>query len=215
MASQSRRLQILFGLASTLLITFLPIGLLGRKFSGLGPLWGNEVLFWVLVAAALLYVKFIERRPFASIGIRPPGIVDMLLAIVVGVAMVAGIVFIYSVIFPVLHLTMNAGVMNRLLAAPFWYRFLLVTRAAVSEEILFRGYPIERLEELTGRRWLAALLSCAAFTYAHLASWGAAQLIIAGFGGLLLTALYLWRRNLWANMLAHFIADGAGFLLPH
>ena len=55
----------------------------------------------------------------------------------------------------------------------------------------------------------------AAFTYAHLAGWGAAQLIVAGSGGVVLTALYLWRRNLWVNMLAHWIADGAGFLLSH
>jgi membrane protease YdiL (CAAX protease family) len=55
-------------------------------------------------------------------------------------------------------------------------------------------------------------VTVAAFTYAHLASWGGAQLIIACYGGVLLTILYLWRRNLWANMIAHWIADGAGFL---
>ena len=69
--------------------------------------------------------------------------------------------------------------------------------------------------EPTGSRMLAALVSCAVFTYAHLGNWGAAQLIVAGYGGVVLTALYLWRRNLWANMLAHWIADGAGFLLSH
>jgi membrane protease YdiL (CAAX protease family) len=47
----------------------------------------------------------------------------------------------------------------------------------------------------------------------HLSSWGVAQLIVAGYGGLLLTILYLWRRNLWANMLAHWLADAAGFLV--
>ena len=26
---------------------------------------------------------------------------------------------------------------------------------------------------------------------------------------------FLWRRNLWANILTHWLADGAGFLLPH
>jgi membrane protease YdiL (CAAX protease family) len=32
------------------------------------------------------------------------------------------------------------------------------------------------------------------------------------YGGIVLAILYFLRRNLWANMLAHFIADGAGFL---
>jgi membrane protease YdiL (CAAX protease family) len=38
---------------------------------------------------------------------------------------------------------------------------------------------------------------------------------VAGYGGVILAVLYLWRRNLWANMLAHWISDGAGFLLFH
>jgi membrane protease YdiL (CAAX protease family) len=64
--------------------------------------------------------------------------------------MVVGIVLIYSVVFPALHLQMNTGQMSHLLATPFWYRLMLVTRAAFAEETLFRGYPIERLKELTG-----------------------------------------------------------------
>ena len=122
---------------------------------------------------------------------------------------------IYNIVFPLLHLRMNVGEMQTLMATPFWYRFFLVTRAAVAEETLFRGYPIERLDELTGRRWPAAVISWAAFTIAHLGTWGWTQLIVAGFGGILLTGLYLWRGNLWANIIAHWIADGAGFLLPH
>lgn len=213
--SATRRTLILIGLIPTLIITFVPLGKLGRAYSGLGELWGNEVLFWALVLVILLYVAFIERRPLSSIGFRMPGIVDLLLGLVTGVLMVVGIVLIYFKLFPLFHLQANAHVMSKILQTPFWYRFMLVTRAAVSEEILFRGYPIERIQEWTGSRWLAAALSWTAFTYAHLAGWGAAQLIVAGFGGVLLTALYLWRRNLWANMLAHWIADGAGFLLSH
>jgi membrane protease YdiL (CAAX protease family) len=89
----------------------------------------------------------------------------------------------------------------------------LVTRAAIAEELLFRGYPISRLEELSGSRVLAAVVSWAGFTYAHLSYWGAAQLIVAGWGGLILTLLFLWRRNLWTNILAHWLTDAAGFLL--
>jgi membrane protease YdiL (CAAX protease family) len=109
---------------------------------------------------------------------------------------------------------MNASEMSSILNTPFWYRFLLVTRAAVAEETLFRGYPIGRIREWSGSRMLAGVITWAAFTYAHLGGWGWPQLIVAGFGGLLLTVLFLWRRNLWANVLAHWLADGAGFLLP-
>lgn len=213
--TRQRSIQIIIGLLLSLGAGLLPLGTWGRTYSGLGRLVGNEVLWWVAVIVILFYVMFVERQPFASIGFRKPKILDLVLAVIAGILMVAGIVFIYSVVFPALHLTINAGVMRYLLETPFWYRLMLVTRAAVAEELLFRGYPIERVGELTGSRTLAALVSWAAFTYAHLSSWGAAQLIVAGYGGVVLTALYLWRRNLWANMLAHWIADGAGFLLPH
>lgn len=211
---KKRAPQIVIGLLLSLGVALLPLGDWGREYSGLGHLLGGEALWWIAVVVLLLYIALVERRPFLSIGFRRPGILDIVLAVVAGILLVAGIVVIYSVVFPLLHLQMNAGEMKSLLSTPFWYRFLLVTRAAVAEELLFRGYPIPRLSEISGSRLIAALLSWAAFTYAHLSSWGAAQLIVAGYGGAVLTILFLWRRNLWANMLAHWIGDGAGFLLP-
>jgi uncharacterized protein len=79
--------------------------------------------------------------------------------------------------------------------------------------LFYRGFAIERLTELAHLRWLAAALSLAAFTYAHIGFWGWTHLIVAAFGGLTLTALYLWRRDLASNMIAHFFTDAVGFLL--
>jgi membrane protease YdiL (CAAX protease family) len=208
------RLTAVMGLIYLLVATFAPLGSWGRHLFGreLGPNWGGEILWWILTFGLYTYVLGLEARPLSSIGFRRPRVLDIVLAVITGLLMVAGIVAIYSLVFPLLHLQANMKEMGKLLHTPFWYRVLLVTRAAVAEETLFRGYPIERLGEWSGSRLLAGVVTCAAFTYAHLSSWGAAQLIIAGYGGVLLTILYLWRRNLWANMLAHWIADGAGFL---
>lgn len=209
------RTLLIVGLLLNLFLALAPLGTWSDRLFGKKHLIGHEVFWWCGVLLMLGYVAFVEHRRMSSIGFQRPGIVDLVLAVVAGILMVVGITVIYYVVFPALHLKMNTGVMSSLLATPFWYRFLLVTRAAVSEEILFRGYPIERLLELTKSRTVAAILPWAAFTYAHLAGWGWAQLIVAGYGGVLLTILYFWRRNLWANMLAHWIADGAGFLMPH
>ena len=99
------------------------------------------------------------------------------------------------------------------MATPFWWRLASVIRAAVGEEILFRGYAIERGRELAGSRTAAAFLSWLVFTLAHIGPWGWGHLFIAGFGGLTFTLLYLWRRRLLVNVIAHFIVDGAGVLL--
>ena len=210
-----RRVQIWIGLLLTLGVGLLPLGTWGSRLGVLGPVASTETFWWVAVAVVLLYVRLVERRPLASVGFRKFGIVSLISGIITGILLVVGVVVIYGYVFPLLHLHMNIGEMGKLLATPFWYRFALVTRAAVAEELLFRGYPIERLEELTSSRWVAALVSWAAFTYTHLSGWGAPQLIVAGYGGALLTILYVWRRNLWVNMIAHWIGDAAGFLMPH
>lgn len=210
--SNTRRAQILAGLLLTLGVANLPLGTWGGHLKVFGPLLSHEVLWWLAVGILLLYLLRVERLPLSSIGFRRPKLRDILIAVVTGILTVVGIVVIYSFVFPLLHLHQNAREMNTLLRYPFWYRLLIVTRAAVAEEILFRGYPIERMEELTGSHLVAGVVSWAVFTIAHLTSWGWAQLIVAGFGGVLLTVLYVWRRNIYANMIAHWVADGAGFL---
>lgn len=198
-----------------LFATFAPLGTWGQHLfgRGLGPNYSREILWWLLILAVYAHVLLVERRALSSIGFRRPRPLDLLLGAVTGLLLIAGMVAIYSVVFPLLHLQINARVVGMLKHTPLGYRVLLVTRAAVAEETLFRGYPIERLQEWSGSRLLAGSLTWAAFTYAHLSTWGAAQLIVAGYGGLLLTVLYLWRRNLWVNMIAHWMADGIGFLV--
>jgi membrane protease YdiL (CAAX protease family) len=100
-----------------------------------------------------------------------------------------------------------------ILSQPYWFRVLLVLRAAVVEEILFRGYMIEKVRQLTGSAVLAVAVSVLTFTFAHYAGWGAVQLLPVFGAGTVLALLYVWRRDLPSNMLAHFLTDGAGFLL--
>jgi membrane protease YdiL (CAAX protease family) len=188
---------------------------LGERFAPGGDLASliiHEAVWWVLVAIVLAYVLLIERRPLSSLGFKRPDWQTFAFAIPVGVLMVVIIVGSYAVIFPALGLKVNAGAMSKIMATPLWYRVLLVTRAAVGEELIYRAYPIERVSALTGSRAAGLAFSVLAFTVAHLSYWGWAQLIPVAVGGLLLGLFYLWRRDVISNMIAHFIADGSGFL---
>ncbi len=175
---------------------------------------GAKIYFWLLAAVVLLYVLVVERRSLSSIGFHMPGIGDIGAAVLVAIVSVVGIGLIFNFVFPALHAeTLTGGASAVLFTAPFWARFWVVTRAAFTEEILFRGYGTERLGKWAGSFWFAGLVTWAIFTYAHLAAWGWAELLAAGWAGALITLLYLWRRNLWANILCHWLIDGAGFLL--
>ncbi len=212
--SPSRRVQIAFGLVLALVLPLCHLGDIGRRFSGLGPLWGGEILWWILVAVIILYVTRAEHRPLASIGFRVPRAADIGLAVAAAIVMIGLIGVIFTVVLPALHLSVSRQ-LNAARGAPILFRLVQVTRAAVAEEITFRGYGYERIQEISGSRWLAAISTWALFTIAHLSSWGWGQVIIAAAGGLILTLLYVWRRNLWANMIAHWLTDASAFLAPH
>jgi membrane protease YdiL (CAAX protease family) len=202
----------LIGLLFTLGFAAVPLSKWYDEYAGVGHLLGYELIWWTAVAAVLVYGRLVERRPLASIGFHSPGKADIFVAILAGVVMLAGLAGIYYYLFPALHLSEDKQ-MNQLMATPFWWRFISVIRAAVGEEVLFRGYAIERTQELTGSVKVAAVLTWAVFTLEHVGPWGWAHLFLAGFGGGILTLLYLWRRNLWVNIIAHFIVDGAAVLL--
>jgi membrane protease YdiL (CAAX protease family) len=172
----------------------------------------REAVWWSLAIAMLLYVRFVERRPLVSIGLRRPTIATFAIGSGVALLLFASVIAIYAVAFPMLGLTMNrqatAGITHHTLA----FQVLLALRAAFVEEILYRGYPIARIAEATGRRWIAALVSIAVFTAAHAGYWGTAQLLVIAPAAVVLALLFLWREDLVCNMTAHFLVDLAGFI---
>ena len=173
----------------------------------------RELVFWLMAALLLAYVLIGERRPLRSIGLAKPDWKSIAWAVGSAAVAVTGLALIYLVILPALGQPAAEKQIGEVKALPLWFLIGLVTRAAVFEELCYRGFAIERIAELSGRRWLAALVALALFTFAHLDYWGWTHLIVAGYGGLVLTALYLMRGDLASNMLAHGLTDCVGFLL--
>lgn len=205
------RILILIGLLIALGLPFAPLGSWGKAYSGLGPLWGGEAAWAAFFLVILLYVLFVERRPLSSIGFRRPKAWDVVIGIAAMVAIVVGDAVI-STVEARLHLAVKPQI-AALLATPLSYRAFIAVRAAVVEETAFRGYGLERITDLTGSRWLAAVITFALFTLAHYPGGGLALALAAACGGLVLTLLYLWRRNLWTTILAHWLTDAVGLLL--
>lgn len=173
----------------------------------------REAIWWAVAAIILIWLRLAERLPFSSIGFRRPTWKTIVFGIAAFVLLIAILALEYAVLVPLLHIhgDRTAAVRQSILDTPLWYRVISVLRAAVVEEILFRGYLIEKVRQLTRSTVLAVVVSVAAFTYAHLAGWGIVHLIPVAGGGLVLALLYVWRRDLPSNMLAHFLVDGAGF----
>jgi membrane protease YdiL (CAAX protease family) len=172
----------------------------------------RELIPWAVACFVIVWVLLVERQPLASIGLRMPDKPSLRLACWTAAFISAVMVIQFFVVLPLLGLTHAAEQRQQILALPWWMRFMTVVRAAVTEEIIYRGFMIERLLWLTRSRAAALIISVLAFAAAHLRGWGPSQLVPVAIGGVALGVLYLWRRNLPANVLAHFITDGAGFL---
>jgi membrane protease YdiL (CAAX protease family) len=87
-----------------------------------------------------------------------------------------------------------------------WVPFLIVVRRAFIEELFYRGYAIGRLQALTGRRTFAVGVSLLAFALSYYRE-GEHGMIIALLAGAVLTAVYLYKRNLWITIIARFLTD--------
>jgi len=89
--------------------------------------------------------------------------------------------------------------------------------AAFGEEMVYRGYLINRVADLVGRDrrgWIATtLLVSVVFGVAH-ASQGTSGMIVEGFSGLWLALFYLGsRRNLWIPIIVHGVSNTFDFTL--
>lgn len=91
---------------------------------------------------------------------------------------------------------------------------LLVVLISISEEIIFRGYMILRFTAVSRSRLFAVLLSTLIFTSGH-GYEGVSGMAAVFLMGLVLSAVYLWRKSLVAPMVMHFIQDFLGiFVVP-
>jgi membrane protease YdiL (CAAX protease family) len=91
------------------------------------------------------------------------------------------------------------------------------TLAAFGEELVFRGYLMNRVADLVGsNRWgwlLSLIVASILFGITHLYQ-GMSGIIVITLHGLLLGTLYLATgRNLWVPIIAHGLNDTVGFLL--
>ncbi len=175
----------------------------------------REATWWFRALILLLWLRYVEHLPLLSVGLRKPTGKTFLYGILAGIVLTAIMTIQYAVIVPLFHLDAARSIAARqsIVSDPFWERLLSVLRAAVVEEIIFRGYIIEKVRQLTGSITLAVIVSIAVFTYGHLSGWGAVHLIPVCASAIVLALLYVWRRDLPCNMIGHFIVDGVGFLL--
>ena len=164
-----------------------------------------ELAFWLLLLVMILWIYFVEKRTIASIGWKKMTI--KLTFVAIGFGLVLFIAFgIATTVIQKLGLELNQEVAEMISGKSIPVLFLLALRAGVVEEVLYRGYAFERIYELTKSKWVAGLVPLIMFMLVHL-TWGIGHLLFIFIAGGLLTLMYVSKRNLAVNIIAHFTVD--------
>ena len=166
-------------------------------------------MFFVLI---LYWVPRVERNDMASVGVTS----FRLRHLVVGIGA-------YIVAFVPISLTSYVlstfGLPTLRSLQPTLRGYQVVTliglflTGPVLEEFLYRGYLIERLTSLLGRRWLAGLVSWLAFTVVHLRFVGLVPMIEIGVMSAVLVLLYFREQSLWPCVVLHALNSAFAYLI--
>ena len=165
-----------------------------------------QALYCAMAGLLLWIVLRVERLPLTSIGLKRP----TWLTVVSGIGLLLVSSFVVAPLtVPLQEALGTEGVqagLDQLASMPTWFRVVVGLTGGMIEEFFYRGYAIERLATITGRPWLGGLISAVVFGLAHIPEWGLGFALAADMPfSLVMTAFYLWRRDLLANMLAHSI----------
>jgi membrane protease YdiL (CAAX protease family) len=168
-----------------------------------GSIVTRELAILAITAIVLWIVVSRERLPLSSIGLRFDRF-GRSIAWGFGLAVAAFAVLAVCLVgFSALgiHYGEGAGISRALPVT-----LLAVTRAGISEEVLYRGFALERLKSLTESRWIAAGVTLVLFAAFHFRQ-GMAGVFLAFLLGGVFTAFYLWKRDLVAAITGHFLVD--------
>jgi len=165
----------------------------------------RELAMFLIVAALLWIVAKREGLPFTSLGAGGGRTGRSLLWGLLGaVGCAVGLVACLGLIsYFGLHF---GGDGKSQFSAPLWATFITVVRAAVVEEVCYRGYAIDRLQRLGAGTWVAVAVPLVIFAGAHYRQ-GVGGVLIALVMGGVLSILFLKRRDLTAVITAHFLVD--------
>jgi CAAX protease family protein len=173
---------------------------------------GFSLMFWfsllvlpVLLGLYALLTRLFEQRPLGSVGFafHPRWKSELAIGLIAGTVMMLAVAAA-EVLLGVASFSRAPEPAGKTFLAGVFV-FLLFVAAAADEELVFRGYPFQRLVELAGPV-IAVIVVAALFGAAHLRnpfqSW--ISTLNTALVGVLLAICYLRTRALWLPLGIHF-----------
>lgn len=161
-------------------------------------------IHWAVALIVLGIAVRGEGLSLTQLGFRRPSLIDLGYIIVTSVA----ILLVYSVTPPLIEalglpVRENGGLVSS--STGFGVAIAYATTIGIVEEVLYRGYPIERLLMYTDSSLVAGGTTWIVFTAAHAMSWPLGNLLQTSLVAAILTVVYLRRRTLAPVVGAHVL----------
>jgi len=164
----------------------------------------RQLVVFLMLGALLVLIRKGEGLPFSSIGWHTDRLGNAALWGLLGIVLSAMGLAVCLGIAKLMHWTVGDHHPTTF-KPPLWAVTIAMLRAGITEEAFFRGYALTRLLSLTGSKWAAIVLTLVPFALLHYRQ--GPGILIASVGGLIMTGVFLKRRNLPAVMFAHSTVD--------
>jgi membrane protease YdiL (CAAX protease family) len=190
-----------------------PILLLTTKITGRNSLaWPFRLSLWAVAGVAIGIARFTTHGD-GSLGWMAPSWRTAFGAATasVGTLVAAPILNYIQDKFGKQNIFRNVTFME-IISLSIPYRLFLVVTAAVTEEIVYRGFAIGVGENILGSRALAVALSLLVFVAAHF-RWGLAHMLSVLWAAIVLTTLFVVTYDLLACIAAHAALDLIGLVI--
>ncbi|MBX3085777.1 MAG: CPBP family intramembrane metalloprotease [Anaerolineae bacterium] len=204
---------IVLALSAPLITAFLD-GYFDRWFDYNGSVLAGLTSFWLIVAL-VVWLSRLDTPPAASdarrswwqtFNFKRPKLRESLIVLIIafvtlGLANVAFVILARTVLPTEIKV-------SRAVSLPLPLVILAFLTGAIAEEILYRGYALERLHAMTGNWWLSGIVTGAIFAGFHFPAYPLAHI----FGYILpstivLTLIYIWKRNLTYTVMFHAVLN--------
>jgi uncharacterized protein len=164
--------------------------------------------FWVIATLLLILVTKYETKQLDSIGIKKLSKKNIALAIFLGLILSLTVPVFTILANKILPVSNQDELLNSTNVVSIGILIFSIITAAVTEEIIYRGYIITRLENSGMHKYFAATISILFFSLVHASTWGISHILGVVLPlGLILTFLFMWKRNLWFVILIHLFID--------
>lgn len=200
-------------LTLTIAYSLLPLFLPAPSTISAAGMWQSDLNKWVVTALMVLAVVLWEGRSVGSIGLHRPRLKEVGIGLAVGAGWLLLFWMTETILLEPAGVSVVGTTQRGFLSLAPLQRISIVLTAAVTEEVIFRGILMERVEELTGSPWLAVAATVLFFVVGHGAHFG---LVINAFQTVVtvvFASLYLWRRDLTALVTMHVVIDGWALLI--